>query len=100
MADECRVTVRMFGALHVLQLDRGLPPETTVEVPAEGITGRDLAVELDLPVESIEGIFCNNVIRDLAHLIHPGDKVAFVPYGTPGPHRFYLGLYEAGHRDE
>jgi hypothetical protein len=28
--------------------------------------------------------------------ISPGDRVAFVPYGTPGPHRVFLGLYAAG----
>jgi molybdopterin converting factor small subunit len=100
MAEGNTVTVRLFGDLCRLQLERGRTPETTVEVPAEGITGHDLAVELELPVERIEGIFCNHTIRGLAHVIHPGDEVAFVPYGTPGPHRFYLGLYEAGQGDE
>ena len=28
--------------------------------------------------------------------VSPGDRVAFVPYGTPGPHRVFLGLYTAG----
>lgn len=100
MAEEHSVTVRMFGALRRLQRERGLPSETTAEVPAEGIAAHDLAVELGLPVERIEGVFCNHTIRGLGHVIHPGDEVAFVPYGTPGPHRYYLGLYEADHEDE
>jgi hypothetical protein len=93
------VSVRMFGELCTLRHARGLEAETTVEVPAEGMSGRELALELDLPVERIEGIFCNHTIRSLDHLVGPGDEVAFVPYGTPGPHRYFLGLYEAGHDD-
>jgi hypothetical protein len=100
MTEDRMVTVRMFGALCRVRRERGLPSEATVEVPAEGITGLDLAVELGLPTESIEGIFCNHTIRSLGFMIHPGDEVAFVPYGTPGPHRYFLGLYEAGHDDE
>ena len=100
MPEEHSVTVRMFGALRELQRERGLPWKTVAEVPAAGIAARDLAVELGLPLERIEGVFCNHTIRGLGHVIHPGDEVAFVPHGTPGPHRFFLGLYEAGHDDE
>ena len=96
MAGPATVNVRVFGELCSLQRKRGFPAETTVAVPAEGISGRDLALDLDLPVERIEGIFCNHTIRSLGHLIRPGDEVAFVPYGTPGPHRYFLGLYRAG----
>jgi len=31
--------------------------------------------------------------------VSPGDRVAFVPYGTPGPHRVFLGLYAAGEEE-
>jgi hypothetical protein len=44
----------------------------------------------------IEGVFCNRVVHGIDHVIKPGDRVAFVPKGTPGPHRFFLGLYAAG----
>jgi hypothetical protein len=71
-----------------------------VAVPPEGVTGADLASMLDLPHSMIEGVFCNRVVRPMSHLIRPGDRVAFVPEGTPGPHRFFLGLYAAGKDDE
>ena len=38
----------------------------------------------------------NRTVYGIGHHVDPGDRVAFVPYGTPGPHRVYLGLYKAG----
>jgi molybdopterin converting factor small subunit len=93
------VTVRMFGALHTLRREQGLPTTVTVDVPAQGTTGRSLAVELGLPPEMIEGVFVNRTVFALDHPVNAGDRVAFVPYGTPGPHRVYLGLYRAGRGD-
>ena len=93
------VTVRMFGCLHALRKERGLSTTAEVEVPSEGITGADLAGMLDLPLELIEGVFCNRTVHPIRHHIMPGDRVAFVPKGTPGPHRFFLGLYAAGKDD-
>lgn len=90
------VTVRMFGALHTLYRERGLPTTVEAEVDAGGIPARDLATSLDLPLAMIEGVFCNRIVRPLDWVVRPGDRVAFVPKGTPGPHRFFLGLYAAG----
>jgi len=95
-----RVIVRMFGFLHSLRRERDLPTTVEVDVPEEGTTGRLLALQLDLPPEMIEGIFVNRTVFCLDHPVHPGDRVAFVPYGTPGPHRVYLGLYAAGREGE
>jgi len=101
MSDSC-VTVRMFGVLGALCKERAEPTTVEVEVPAEGIPAAAIADQLNLPHELIEGVFCNHKVYGIQHVIHPGDRVAFVPYGTPGPHRFYLGLYDAGKgkRDE
>ena len=90
------VTVRMFGLLHLFRSEQGLASLVQVEVPEEGTTGRLLAVELGLPCERIEGVFVNRTVYGIDHLIMPGDRVAYVPYGTPGPHRVFLGLYNAG----
>lgn len=91
-----RVTVRLFGALHTLRRERGLPATADIELPSEGKTGEEIAAELGLPLELIEAVFCNHVACDLGHVIRPGDQVAFVPRGTPGPHRFTLGIHRAG----
>lgn len=90
------VTVRLFGALYALQKERGGPTVFEVDLPSEGVTGTELATMLDLPLPMIEGVFCNRIVRPLCHRLMPGDRVAFVPEGTPGPHRFFLGLYAAG----
>jgi molybdopterin converting factor small subunit len=89
-------TVRMFGALHTIRRERGLEPTTEVCIPAGGCAARDLACELDLPLEKIEAVFVNHKAYDLDHVIQQGDRVAFVPTGVPGPHRFLLGIYGAG----
>ena len=90
------VTVRMFGLLHSARSAAGLPSTVDVEIPDSGSTGFELARELELDVNLIEGVFVNRTVYGLDHPVLPGDRVAFVPYGTPGPHRFCLGLYQAG----
>ncbi len=94
------VTVRLFGALHTLRRERGLPIVVDVDVPVHGLTAAALATRLDLPLTAIEGVFCNRVVYPLSHTVMPGDRVAFVPKGTPGPHRYFLGLYAAGQDGE
>ena len=79
-----------------MRTERGLPYTLAVEVPEGGIAARDLAVALGLPPEKIEGVFVNHVMLGIGVHVSPGDRVAFVPYGTPGPHRVFLGLYAAG----
>lgn len=96
MAPAATIAIRMFGALYTLRRQRGLDPVAEVVVPDTGRSAREIAVELDLPLEKIEGIFINHVVYDLDHLVHPGDRVAFVPTGVPGPHRYTLGIRDAG----
>jgi len=90
------VRVRLLGRLHTLRSERGLPVVEEVTVPGEGVSAADLARSLELPLAHIEAVFCNHRVYSLDHQIRPGDAVAFVPQGTPGPHRFALGIYSAG----
>lgn len=90
------VSVRMFSILREGRAERGLPVELSLPVPDAGRTAREIADELGLNHDDIEGVFVNHVVRGLAHVVLPGDRIAFVPKGTPGPHRFFLGLYDAG----
>ncbi|MDO8881297.1 MAG: MoaD/ThiS family protein [Coriobacteriia bacterium] len=91
--------IRLFGLLHADRVQRGLPSAVHVEIPEEGIVARDLAHSLELPLDLIEGVFCNGKVCGPSHVLMPGDRVAFVPKGTPGPHRFALGLYSAGAKE-
>jgi molybdopterin converting factor small subunit len=72
--------------------EKGLPDHLEERVPPEGKTGHDLAEKLGLPTEKIEAVFRNGHIQRLDEKIYPGDRVAFVPPGTPGPYRVLLGM--------
>jgi len=86
------VTIRLFGSLRALMRERGLPVGYERVVPREGKTGFEVAEELELPEERIEVMFRNGLIRSLDEKVFPGDRVAFVPPGTPGPYRVLLGM--------
>ena len=88
--------IRMFGFLYTYRKKQGQPASVVLQLPSEGKTALAIAKELELPIDIIEAVFCNNTIYSLDHQIMPGDKVAFVPHGTPGPHRFCLGIKQAG----
>jgi hypothetical protein len=90
------VTVRMFGILRHQREVAGEPTTVSVVVPADGVSACELAKRLGLAPEDIEGAFVNHVLLPITCEVKPGDRVGLVPYGTPGPHRFYLGLYDAG----
>lgn len=96
MANTPNTQIRMFGFLHSTRRKMGLPSPTQVYIPPEGRVAEDLAHELQLPFDKIEGVFVNHVVYSLDHVIHPGDEVAFVSTGVPGPHRFCLGIHRAG----
>lgn len=98
--ENAAASVRMFGKLRALRAQAGAPTELEYPLPPEGAPAAEIAAALDLPLDQIEGVFRNHVVRPLHERIMPGDDIAFVPYGTPGPHRFALGLYNAGKDDE
>ncbi|HOP40922.1 MAG TPA: MoaD/ThiS family protein [Alphaproteobacteria bacterium] len=87
--------VRMFGSLHTIRRNRGQEPTEVVYIPTDGRTGLDLANELDLPLDKVEAVFINNFVHSLDALIYPGDRVAFISTGVPGPHRYSLSTHSA-----
>ncbi len=99
MSAEGSISVRLLGCLHTLCMERGDPVEVEVPLPPEGRPAWEVVQDLKLPLEKVEAVFCNRLVRDLDHVLRPGDRVVFVPRGTPGPHRFTLGIYSAGRRE-
>lgn len=59
----------------------------------EPITGVELADKLGIPIDEIEVIFVNGFVQSLDYVINPGDRMAFLPPGCPGPYRIALGFY-------
>ncbi|MHB8050655.1 MAG: MoaD/ThiS family protein [Coriobacteriia bacterium] len=85
------VTVRMIATLHTYRRGLGLPVRVTLTVPDAGVPAVQLARELDLPLHLIEGLFLNGRLVGLGASVHPGDRVAFVPHGTPASHPAFFG---------
>ena len=81
-----------------LQLDSflrkkfGTLPPFFIELD-QPITGLDLANNLEIPLKDIEVIFVNGFVQGLDYIINPGDRMAFLPPGCPGPYRIALGFY-------
>lgn len=85
------IEVRVFGRLTELFTNKALsiPLALKLEKP---ISGTDLAEQLEIPRADVEVIIVNGVVQALSYSIQPGDRVAFVPPGTPGPYRVLLGF--------
>lgn len=88
---EC-VEVRAFSFLKNTFDERGWSSPYYFPL-AKPCSPRELARQLELPQEKIEAVFINGLIQPLDEgEIKGGDRVAFVPPGTPGPYRVYLGM--------
>jgi hypothetical protein len=87
------VTVRAIAFLDAYCKEHGLPSTQEVDVPETGITASGLAASIGLPLDRIEGAFLNYRICGLDALVMPGDRVAFVPYGTPASHAAFFGRF-------
>jgi hypothetical protein len=86
------ITVRFFSFLETFRKDQGLPSCLEVSIPESGRPGMEIARDLGIPAEMIEAVFRNGVIQNVYDPIYPGDRVAFVPPGMPGPYRVLLGM--------
>lgn len=87
-------TIEIRGFLHLdafLRKVQGkMPLILELHTP---ITGRELAKRLNILPDEIEVIFVNGFVQDLDYIINPGDRMAFLPPGCPGPYRIALGFY-------
>ena len=57
------------------------------------ISGLELSEALGIKREDIEVIFVNGFVQSIDYIINPGDRMAFLPPGCPGPYRIALGFY-------
>jgi len=88
------VEVRGFSFIKKIFDKRGLSSPTYIRLEKE-CSAVELAEMMDLPLEKIEAVFVNGVASPIAKgWVKPGDRVAFVPPGTPGPYRGILGMVE------
>lgn len=65
-----------------------LPLDETIDGPA-------LLRRLEVAEEAVECLFVNHTAFGVdSAVIRPGDRVALVPPGVPGPHRYSLGIWQ------
>lgn len=92
------VTVRAIAFLDTYCKESGRPSTLEVEVPEAGISALELATSIGLPLDRIEGVFHNYTACGPSARIMPGDRVAFVPRGTPASHPAFFGSFGKGTR--
>lgn len=101
MDGQSQKTVEIRGFLHLdafLRKKFGKPP-VIFELDAP-VSGKILAEKLEISDDEIEVIFVNGFVQPLDYTIEPGDRVAFLPPGCPGPYRIALGFYSKNQDSE
>ena len=86
------VHIHIFGALRSYMDKQYLPYTFHKKIGEKGRKAFDIAMELRIPLEEIEGVFLNGQVRNIYDQVVPGDRIAFFPQGTPGPYRLFLGM--------
>ncbi len=86
------VNISLFGFLRLYMDEQGLPYALEREIAREGEAAFDIAMGLSIPPDKIEAVFCNGRVINIYDPVFPGDRVAFFPFGTPGPYRVFLGM--------
>ena len=57
------------------------------------LSGLDLLNKLEVPLNRVEILMLNGkAVSPAQAVIQPGDRVALLPPGTPGPYRVLLGF--------
>lgn len=93
MQTRSTVTVKAIAFLDAHLKELGRPSTAELEVPETGESARALAVRMGLPLAGVEGVFHNHSAAGLDATIMRGDRVAFVPPGTPSSHPAFLGPF-------
>jgi len=86
--------IELRGFMHLVEVFKernwSIPMSFTIE---KGLTGSELITLLKIPEKQVEIVFINGkAFLPAEAFIHPGDRVALVPPGTPGPYRVLLGF--------
>ena len=90
--DKPQVEIRAFSFLKEIFDQRGWPFPLYYTLDEE-CPAAELAGALDLPFEKIEAVFINGLAHPFEKaIVKPGDRIAFLPPGTPGPYRVLLGI--------
>lgn len=88
-----QIELRAFMGLRTLFGERGWSIPHFLDVETD-MTGEELLRLLSIESARVESLIINrSAIAVEDAIIHPGDRVALVPPGVPGPHRLLLGIH-------
>ncbi len=90
------VTFNAFSFLQKKLLERGVScinAKITIEAGAQV---KDLFTGLGISRDEVEAVLVNGRTVTEETVLKDNDRVAFVPYGTPGPYRVLLGFVKKG----
>lgn len=91
--DKPVLEIRGFGKL--IDVFRGRKWTFPLLLPiAQPLSGSSLLEELDIARQQVEALLVNGRVQTFDKLIQPGDRVALIPPGTPGPYRILLGFVD------
>ncbi|WP_094605004.1 hypothetical protein SPSIL_017740 [Sporomusa silvacetica DSM 10669] len=101
MPEQAGRTIEVRGFLHLYKVfkEKNWPTPLIIDLE-ESTTGTLLAEKLAIPLDEVEIVFVNGFAQSLDYPIHPGDRVAFVPPGCPGPYRMALGFYSKNQKNK
>jgi molybdopterin converting factor small subunit len=88
------ITLKAFSFLQPEFEKKGLAADENCVSLSPGDTVKTVLTRLNIDISLVEGSFINGSVRPLDTELNPGDRVALVPPGTPGPYRFILGISE------
>jgi len=91
------IELRGFAKLQAVMKEKGFGFPEMYEV-GDGLTGYQLLEQLAIQQDDVEAIMVNGSVCSLSYFIKPGDRVAILPPGTPGPYRVILGI--VGKKDQ
>ncbi|MCG8618395.1 MAG: MoaD/ThiS family protein [Desulfobacterales bacterium] len=86
------ITFNAFSFLQKTLKEKNIPhKEAQMEIP-EKATPHSLMDDMELERAAVEAVFINGRVAPFDTAIKDGDRIAFVPHGTPGPYRVFLGF--------
>ncbi len=94
------ITFNAFGFLQRKLKEENIDPCNLPLQIKEQETPEDIMTRFKLAEEEVEAVFVNGKIAPLDTPLRDGDRVAFVPPGTPGPYRVLLGIRKIAEKKE
>ena len=86
------ISFNAFLSLRSKLHQKGIPcPQAELALPI-GTTVLGLTQNVGLDPDDVEAAFVNGRVMPKDTALKDGDRVALVPPGTPGPHRWLLGI--------